>query len=189
MFSIGQTVSLRGIQVGGGALHDNTWKIQDLGPEFTTVIHERTGDLKVVDNNEICQQPQMNYDPYYPLMQGQMQGSMQGSMQGPMQGPMQGSMQGQQPDFQVPMINPYAVKETPSVVVVVGDKNELHGLSDNASSDAVKIVKKEDTHDNKSKNNDGDKKTETGTSSGGSSGSDAWSSLTNLASGFFVKKV
>jgi len=187
MFSIGQTVSLRGIQVGGGAIHDNVWKIQDLGPEFTTVIHERTGDLKVVDNNEICQQPQyqqsqMNYDPYYP--------SMQGSMQGQMLGPMQGSMQGQ-PDFQVPMINPYAVKEQPSVVVVVGDKNELHGLSDNASSDAVKIVKKEDTHDNKSKNNDGDKKVETvgGTSSSSSSSSDAWSSLTNLASGFFVKKV
>ena len=173
-FSIGQSVSLRGIQ-GGSALHENIWRIQDLGPEFTTVMHDRTGDIKVVDNNEVCQQPQVNYDPY-------MQGNMQRNMQ--------------IPDFQIPMINPYAEKETPtqpSVVVVVGDKNELHGLGDNTNqnADAVKIIKRENNTETKPKNNDGDKKTETsgGSSSSSSSGNDAWSSLTNLASGFFVKKV
>ena len=162
-------------------MRDNIWTIKNLGPEFTTVIHDRTGDLKVVDNNEISEYntfqeynspqiygyPQQQYDSNYPIHM----------------------MQPNIPDFQMPMIKPYEEKETPSVVVVVGDKNELHGLSNNTSqdTDSVKIIKKEEIADSQEKKT-AVNETKTEKKTGGDSQS-TWSSLTDLATGFFVKKV
>jgi DNA-directed RNA polymerase II subunit RPB2 len=177
--SIGQTVSLRGMNGGGmngiERMQENIWTIKNLGPEFTTVIHDRTGDLKVVDNNEICEYTT-------PQTYGYPEQQFESNYQIPM-------MQQNIPDFQMPMIKPYIEKETPSVVVVVGDKNELHGLSNNTSqdTDSVKIIKKEDISDSQEKKTEVNE-TKVDKKTGGDSQS-TWSSLTDLATGFFVKKV
>jgi hypothetical protein len=107
-YAIGQTVSLRGFMGGG---KKNVWKIQDITPEFTTVINDE--EMRVVDNNEVCPfvQPQQNQDVYF-------QNQYQDQSQNPYN-----------QMFQIPMIKPEEKPAPVNVVVVTGDKNELNGLS------------------------------------------------------------
>ena len=104
-YSIGQTVSLRGFISGGGS-RKNIWTIQDITPEFTTVMNE--DEMRVVDNNEIC--PFIQQQPQYE----------------PIQNPY---IQNQDPYFQTQMMKPEEKSAPVNVVVVTGDKNELSGLS------------------------------------------------------------
>jgi hypothetical protein len=103
-YSIGQAVSLR----GGAARENNNWTIQDITPEFATVINGE--DLRVVDLNEICKSTQYDqiqypyqYQNQFPIQQMQYQNQF-----------------------------PQKAEEKPApvnVVVVTGDKNELSGFT------------------------------------------------------------
>ena len=113
-YSIGQVVSLRG---GGGTSKNNRWRIQDITPEFTTIIND--DELRVVDNNEISPYVQNEYQqPYNPVYNN------------PIYDPM----------LQMPMIKPEVKTPDVNVVVITGDKNELNGLTQQ------KEVSKGETH-------------------------------------------
>ena len=163
-YSIGQTVSLRGL-VGGGK--KNIWKIQDITPEFTTVIND--DEMRVVDNNEVC--------PFIHPQQGQL---IQNGIQYPYS-----QSEGQQSYdqmFQMPMIKPEEKPAPVNVVVVTGDKNELNGLTSSSTIDTKPIVTSESTSDKKDEKQ-AEKK------GGSSESSSTGSSILDFTKSFFIKKM
>jgi len=166
-YQIGQIVSLRGL-VGGGKGKQNMWKIQDITPEFTTVINDE--EMRVVDNNEVCPFIQPQYQPIQnqnPYLQNQ----------------------GQQPYdemFQMPMIKPEEKPAPVNVVVVTGDKNELNGLSSSATIDTKPITRGESTSD---KNHDKQSEKKTGGSNSSESNQSTGSSILDFTKSFFIKKM
>jgi DNA-directed RNA polymerase II subunit RPB2 len=165
-YQIGQIISLRGL-VGGGKGKQNMWKIQDITPEFTTVINDE--EMRVVDNNEVCPFIQQQYqlsENQNPYLQNQ----------------------GQQPYdqmFQMPMIKPEEKPAPVNVVVVTGDKNELNGLTSSATID-TKPITSESTSDKKQ-----DKQSEkkTGGSNSSESNQSTGSSILDFTKSFFIKKM
>jgi DNA-directed RNA polymerase II subunit RPB2 len=167
-YSIGQTVSLRGL-VGGGK--NNVWKIQDITPEFTTVINDE--EMRVVDNNEVC--------PFIQSQQGQ---PIQNDNQNPyFQHPYLQGQQSYDQMFQMPIIKPEEKPAPVNVVVVTGDKNELSGLSNSATVDTKPITSSESTTDKKYEKQSEKK--------GGSneSSSTGGSSILDFTKSFFIKKM
>ena len=163
-YSIGQTVSLRGL-VGGGK--KNTWKIQDITPEFTTVINDE--EMRVVDNNEVCQ--------FIHPQQGQL---IQNGIQTPYL--QDQSQQSYDQMFQMPMIKPEEKPAPVNVVVVTGDKNELNGLTSSSTIDTKPIVTSESTSDKKDEKQ-AEKK------GGSSESSSTGSSILDFTKSFFIKKM
>jgi DNA-directed RNA polymerase II subunit RPB2 len=161
-YSIGQTVSLRGL-VGGGK--KNIWKIQDITPEFTTVINDE--EMRVVDNNEVC--------PFIYPQQGQLIQNQNPYLQDQIQ-PSYDQM------FQMPMIKPEEKPAPVNVVVVTGDKNELNGLTSSSTIDTKPIVTSESTSDKKDEKQ-AEKK------GGSSESSSTGSSILDFTKSFFIKKM
>jgi DNA-directed RNA polymerase II subunit RPB2 len=171
-YSIGQTVSLRGL-VGGGK--NNVWKIQDITPEFTTVINDE--EMRVVDNNEVC-----------PFIQSQHGQPIQNDNQNPyFQHPYLQGQQSYDQMFQMPMIKPEEKPAPVNVVVVTGDKNELSGLSNTSTVETKPITSSESITDKKYEKQS-EKQTE---KKGGSneSSSTGGSSILDFTKSFFIKKM
>jgi len=167
-YSIGQTVSLRGL-VGGGK--NNVWKIQDITPEFTTVINDE--EMRVVDNNEVC-----------PFIQSQHGQPIQNDNQNPyFQHPYLQGQQSYDQMFQMPMIKPEEKPAPVNVVVVTGDKNELNGLTSSSTIDTKPIVSNQSISDEKKS----DKKT--GGSNSSESNQSTGSSILDFTKSFFIKKM
>ena len=153
-YAIGQVVSLR-----GGA-KNNIWKIQDITPEFTTVIND--DEMRVVDNNEICPMieqslPYQQYESYAP---NQYQYDQM---------------------FQMPMIKPEEKPAPVNVVVVTGDKNDLSGLSNTVEKQPEKQLEK-------SSEKQPEKKTG-GEAMPIVSSDSTGSSILDFTKSFFIKKV
>ena len=132
-YYIGQLVQLRG---GGSIDSTNFWNIQDITPEFVTIINDQ--DIRVVDINDILpfsQGQQLNDDNFniqkYNETANQMAMNEMSMNQMPYK-PMFPS------EMKPPDVN---------VVVVTGDKNEINGLTtnnkDNTSEDNSSQEKKE----------------------------------------------
>ena len=167
--SIGQIVSLRAFV--GGTGKQNMWKIQDITPEFTTVIND--DEMRVVDNNEVCPfiqpiQGQQNQNPYF---------------QDPYSSYMQQSQQPYDQMFQMPMIKPEEKPAPVNVVVVTGDKNELNGLTSSSTIDTKPIISNQSTSDEKKP----DKKT--GGSNENATNQSTGSSILDFTKSFFIKKM
>jgi DNA-directed RNA polymerase II subunit RPB2 len=158
-YAIGQTVSLRGFMGGG---KKNVWKIQDITPEFTTVINDE--EMRVVDNNEVCPfvQPQQNQDVYF-------QNQYQDQSQNPYN-----------QMFQIPMIKPEEKPAPVNVVVVTGDKNELNGLSNTIDKKDI-AGPQTNTKEEKAEKKGGSNSTESNQSGG--------SSILDFTKSFFIKKM
>jgi DNA-directed RNA polymerase II subunit RPB2 len=123
-YYIGQLVKLR----GGSIDQTNFWKIQDMTPEFVTIINE-PGDINVVDINDIL--PFSQGEPYNILDNNVNTQKYYGNE---MVANDMNQMQ-YKPMFQSEMKPPDV-----NVVVVTGDKNEINGLTTN---------NKENTSENK----------------------------------------
>jgi hypothetical protein len=143
------------------------WKIQDITPEFTTVIND--DEMRVVDNNEVCPfiqpiQGQQNQNPYFQdsYMQGQLPYDQM---------------------FQMPMIKPEEKPAPVNVVVVTGDKNELNGLTSSSTIDTKPIISNQSTSDEKKP----DKKT--GGSNENATNQSTGSSILDFTKSFFIKKM
>jgi len=166
-YSIGQMISLRG-GGGGGTSKNNIWKIQDITPEFTTVIND--DELRVVDNNEISPYIQNEYQqPYNPAYNNNI-----GYNNNPVYDPM----------MQMPMIKPEVKTPDVNVVVITGDKNELNGLTQQ------KEISKNDAYTQ-------DEMYKTDIKSGGNASnnesikteSSSGSSILDFTKSFFIKKM
>jgi DNA-directed RNA polymerase II subunit RPB2 len=161
---IGQTVSLRGV-VGGGK--KNIWKIQDITPEFTTVINDE--EMRVVDNNEVC--PFIQQQQYQPIQ------NQNPYLQDPY-------TQGQQPYdqmFQMPMIKPEEKPAPVNVVVVTGDKNELNGLSNTTDKKDITGPQTNTKEEKTEKKTGGSNSNENNQSTG--------SSIIDFTKSLFIKKM
>jgi len=158
--TIGQTVSLRGL-VGGGK--KNIWKIQDITPEFTTVVNDE--EMRVVDNNEVCPftQPQQSY---------------------PLQNVYTQSQQTYDQMFQIPMIKPEEKPAPVNVVVVTGDKNELNGLTSSNTAN-----KKEINGGLPQSKEDKTTEQKTGGGNENTSNQSSGSSILDFTKSFFIKKM
>ena len=168
-FVVGDLVSKRG---GGNNIKNpnNVWKVENIGPEFTTITDYNNGsDLLVVDNNEIY--------PYTPNTPNQTN----------LYDPFQQPRFHEPPMYQMPMQPQYQEPQKPpdvNVVVVTGDKNELNGIPlkntnvasvENQGSEPKDIVIKKSVEDDKK--------------SGGGGESGSSSSIFDLGSYFKIKKV